>query len=342
MAQIILNENEKKRIEELGENLFMGVENHADCQLIKKVSNPNYFLTNILKTCETNPDMKRIWYRYLFQELGIPGDRLNSKNFKVVGFLELDQGDFNGWSNYNTSFKYFKEIPTQILDKIRILTEEPSLKIFYTFKGNPYKAKVVSESGEKMVIAQKNITTGFKRLIYIGQVYKDFFSIPINSNIVWKTILNEFGSNHFMQFPEDTNRHLEETRKKDLSDFSCEYYPLKWVLNENLKSISNYSHITLPSGQINNSNGYRRDVIAVVPFIVPPSVNGDSDPTIDPNSPRCSICLEDYVQGSDKAVLTTCGHLFHKECIDRHYHSPNITCPNCRIEFEEDNILTVY
>ena len=32
---------------------------------------------------------------------------------------------------------------------------------------------------------------------------------------------------------------------------------------------------------------------------------------------NCIICFEDYVEGDSLRVLTTCGHAFHLECIDR-------------------------
>ncbi|KAK0053422.1 RING-H2 finger protein ATL10 [Biomphalaria pfeifferi] len=52
-----------------------------------------------------------------------------------------------------------------------------------------------------------------------------------------------------------------------------------------------------------------------------------------PPSDKCSICLEEYVTGSEKRVLT-CGHEFHKKCADTWFAVPDRTvCPNCRREY---------
>ena len=48
----------------------------------------------------------------------------------------------------------------------------------------------------------------------------------------------------------------------------------------------------------------------------------------------CSICLT-TIQGGYCSV-TTCGHHFHKNCLEAWYNTGNTTCPNCR-EFQPVN-----
>jgi hypothetical protein len=50
-----------------------------------------------------------------------------------------------------------------------------------------------------------------------------------------------------------------------------------------------------------------------------------------PESICCAICLED-IEGeliSKKVTHTTCGHYFHKECLDKWFEK-HTTCPYCR------------
>ncbi|TKY53568.1 RING-H2 finger protein ATL70 [Spatholobus suberectus] len=43
----------------------------------------------------------------------------------------------------------------------------------------------------------------------------------------------------------------------------------------------------------------------------------------------CSICLADYKDTDWMKLLPDCGHLFHRDCIDR-WLQVNLSCPMCR------------
>jgi hypothetical protein len=53
---------------------------------------------------------------------------------------------------------------------------------------------------------------------------------------------------------------------------------------------------------------------------------------------QCSICLEEYCEGSHSEIIyTECSHTFHKECIGKWFHqckdrSSSYSCPLCRRE----------
>jgi hypothetical protein len=51
----------------------------------------------------------------------------------------------------------------------------------------------------------------------------------------------------------------------------------------------------------------------------------EGDPLINDD---CSICLEKFIKGEYKRELT-CGHTFHKRCIDK-WTKNNNNCPKCR------------
>lgn len=53
------------------------------------------------------------------------------------------------------------------------------------------------------------------------------------------------------------------------------------------------------------------------------AVKGDID--------ECVICLEDIKDGEIVRVLTVCGHLFHKTCIDL-WLKKQFVCPICRVQ----------
>ncbi|CAN0533594.1 unnamed protein product, partial [Ectocarpus sp. 12 AP-2014] len=42
----------------------------------------------------------------------------------------------------------------------------------------------------------------------------------------------------------------------------------------------------------------------------------------------CSVCLDDYEEG-DELLQVTCGHAFHRACID-HWLKAHRVCPCCR------------
>jgi hypothetical protein len=45
----------------------------------------------------------------------------------------------------------------------------------------------------------------------------------------------------------------------------------------------------------------------------------------------CVVCLEQITNGDDKRILTTCGHVFHAECIDTWLTGESNKCPLCRV-----------
>lgn len=55
------------------------------------------------------------------------------------------------------------------------------------------------------------------------------------------------------------------------------------------------------------------------------AVKGDID--------ECVICLEDIKDGEIVRVLTVCGHLFHKTCIDL-WLKKQFVCPICRVQLQ--------
>lgn len=46
----------------------------------------------------------------------------------------------------------------------------------------------------------------------------------------------------------------------------------------------------------------------------------------------CSICLEQLDKENETIMVTTCSHLFHKDCILRSLESIHNKCPNCRTQ----------
>ncbi|KAG1361931.1 putative RING-H2 finger protein ATL72 [Cocos nucifera] len=49
-----------------------------------------------------------------------------------------------------------------------------------------------------------------------------------------------------------------------------------------------------------------------------------------PEAEICPVCLGDYAAGEEVRVLPKCGHMFHKDCIDRWLISRSSSCPICR------------
>ena len=56
---------------------------------------------------------------------------------------------------------------------------------------------------------------------------------------------------------------------------------------------------------------------------------------------ECAICIEQLTR--DVITITKCGHLFHKKCITDYFNSnaPK-KCPNCRIDFDQNCILSIH
>jgi hypothetical protein len=45
----------------------------------------------------------------------------------------------------------------------------------------------------------------------------------------------------------------------------------------------------------------------------------------------CVVCLDEIAIGDEKRTLTTCGHIFHAECIDTWLTGESNKCPLCRV-----------
>lgn len=54
------------------------------------------------------------------------------------------------------------------------------------------------------------------------------------------------------------------------------------------------------------------------------------------NAIECSICYVDFEKG-EELYLTTCGHLFHKNCL-RPWLQINTVCPNCREDLSDSSL----
>ena len=48
-----------------------------------------------------------------------------------------------------------------------------------------------------------------------------------------------------------------------------------------------------------------------------------------PENAQCAICMEPIIKG-DELRLISCGHEFHRSCVDRWFHQRS-TCPFCRV-----------
>ena len=69
------------------------------------------------------------------------------------------------------------------------------------------------------------------------------------------------------------------------------------------------------------------------------AADGTTANAADVDARRCSICLEEYVDGSARRALR-CGHGFHRECIDR-WITEHSWCPNCKVNALDDMEATV-
>ena len=58
----------------------------------------------------------------------------------------------------------------------------------------------------------------------------------------------------------------------------------------------------------------------------------------------CSICLNKYMQCTlNELELTKCGHVFHKQCMDRNIKYGQNKCPNCNFFINERDLkMQVY
>jgi len=57
-------------------------------------------------------------------------------------------------------------------------------------------------------------------------------------------------------------------------------------------------------------------------------------------SEDCALCLAKILYVKDQATLATCGHTFHRACINKIIENGNTICPLCRTAFTNDDIIT--
>jgi hypothetical protein len=57
-------------------------------------------------------------------------------------------------------------------------------------------------------------------------------------------------------------------------------------------------------------------------------------------SEDCALCLAKILYVKDQATLATCGHTFHRACINKLIENGNTICPLCRTAFTNDDIIT--
>jgi len=62
---------------------------------------------------------------------------------------------------------------------------------------------------------------------------------------------------------------------------------------------------------------------------------------ITPSKDTCSICLSTLNQSYPLAVIDTCKHAFHKECLDT-WHKQKFNCPLCRTNLSSLKICLEY
>ena len=57
---------------------------------------------------------------------------------------------------------------------------------------------------------------------------------------------------------------------------------------------------------------------------------------------ECSICLDRLLKVDTEVHVTPCGHTFHGDCISNAIKSVSKTCPICREELQEEEIVKVH
>ena len=58
---------------------------------------------------------------------------------------------------------------------------------------------------------------------------------------------------------------------------------------------------------------------------------------------KCPTCLEPLVSDSKNYIVTTsCGHLFHTNCVRGWIDRGNKTCPQCRSNISKNKLIRIY
>ena len=94
-------------------------------------------------------------------------------------------------------------------------------------------------------------------------------------------------------------------------------------------------HLSLSTIEVESASD-----VSEVPSLSSSSLIGDTDGALPTENgktvcwtfdskPECVLCYETVTDGQ-KAAMLTCGHQFHKECIDLWLHRYNHNCPICR------------
>ncbi|KAK8560811.1 hypothetical protein V6N13_026246 [Hibiscus sabdariffa] len=88
--------------------------------------------------------------------------------------------------------------------------------------------------------------------------------------------------------------------------------------------------ISVPTGDVNKSNGLDPDLVQAFPTFYYSTVK---ESRREKYGLECAICLGEFEDDDLLRLLTICCHIFHKECVDLWLQS-NKTCPVCRQELD--------
>lgn len=71
------------------------------------------------------------------------------------------------------------------------------------------------------------------------------------------------------------------------------------------------------------------------------SDGGRSDPSgsSSRNSTMCPICINDIEAGNEVATLSTCSHIFHRDCLSEWLSTHTRDCPYCRQEIISQEMM---
>lgn len=139
----------------------------------------------------------------------------------------------------------------------------------------------------------------------LSNIFSEFINInpePINPNIIYvirwsDTLIDQTGKDHVIQYEIEFIPQLYEDVIKKVSE------------NKSIRETTSH----LPT--------YRKlkDTDQLI-------INGEC----------CPICHDIYIVGEYKRTLNTCGHTFHKKCIDKWFVSnPTLECPMCRTSYKK-------
>ena len=158
-----------------------------------------------------------------------------------------------------------------------------------------------------------------------------------NDEIIFQQRLDEmvediFSSTEFINFIDSFR--IDRNPDADDEENNNEYYDPESINDTNSFQIS-----SLTAGIIDETLNYYIQNSTTTTFIpsttilapetfATPYIDSFSYETINEKIEECSICLVDF-QNEDDVALLNCNHLFHKTCIDE-WCARKPDCPNCR------------